>query len=91
VVTKAWFVDQLQVALLAMELPRELNAGHSFKIGTATTAAMAGVEDATIQTLGQWQNAPYFQYVRMPSELLDRLSAVLVSNPAVAVNVSIMY
>ncbi len=76
-VTKAWFTEQLRSVLSAMGLPRQLYAGHSFRIGAATTAAMAGVEDATIQTLGRWQSAAYLQYVRMPSDQLARLSLVL--------------
>ena len=79
-VTKAWFVDQLRSVLSALGLPQHLYAGHSFRIGAATTAAMAGVEDSTIQTLGRWQSAAYLQYVRMPSEQLARLSAVLSRN-----------
>ena len=62
-VTKAWFVDQLHVTLSAMGLSQHLYAGHSFRIGAATTAPMAGVEDAMIQTLGHWQSAAYVQYV----------------------------
>ena len=42
---------------------QHLYAGHSLRIGVATTAAMAGVEDAMIQTLGRWQSAAYVQYV----------------------------
>ena len=57
---KAWFVDQLRATLSAMGL---LYAGHSFRIGVATTVAMAGVEDAMIQTLGHWQSAAYVQYM----------------------------
>ena len=62
-VTKAWFVDQLCATLSGMGLPQHLYAGHSFRIGAATTAAMAGVEDAMIQTLGRWQRAAYVQYM----------------------------
>jgi len=80
VVTKAWFTEQLRSVLSALGLPQQLYAGHSFRIGAATTAAMAGVEDATIQTLGRWQSAAYLQYVRMPSEQLARLSTVLARN-----------
>ena len=80
VVTKAWFVDQLRSILSAVGLPQHLYAGHSFRIGAATTAAMAGVEDSTIQTLGRWQSAAYLQYVRMPSEQLARLFVVLARN-----------
>ncbi len=80
VVTKAWFTEQLRSVLSACGLPQQLYAGHSFRIGAATTAAMVGVEDATIQTLGRWQSAAYLQYVRMPSEQLARLSTVLAKN-----------
>ena len=77
VVTKAWFVDQLHSVLMSLGLPKELYAGHSFRIGAATTAAMAGMEDVTIQTLERWQSGAYLQYMRMPSEQLAHLSAVL--------------
>ena len=40
-------------ALTAAHLPAKDYTGHSFIIGAATTAAMAGLEDSTIQTLGQ--------------------------------------
>ena len=73
VVMKAWYV----CGLGSLGLLKELYAGHSFRIGVATTAAMAGMEDATIQTLGRWQSVAYLHYVRMPSEQLARLSAVL--------------
>lgn len=80
VATKAWFTEQLREVLAALGLPQHLYAGHSFRIGAATTAAMLGVEDATIQTLGRWQSAAYLQYVRMPSDQLARLSVVLAQN-----------
>ena len=51
-VTKPWFISQLRSILTAIGLPQQQYAGHSFRIGTATTAAMAGIEDSTIQTLG---------------------------------------
>ena len=55
-------------------------SGHSFHIRAATTAAMAVVEDALIQTLGRWRSAAYVQYVRMPSKQLAHQSAVLARN-----------
>ena len=81
-VTKAWFVGQLRPILAAVGLPQQDYAGHSFRIGAATTAAMAGVEDSMIQTLGRWSSTAYLQYVRMPSEQLAGLSATLAGSPS---------
>ena len=41
VVMKAWFVDQQRSVLVSLELPKELYAGHSFRIGAAATAILA--------------------------------------------------
>ncbi len=76
-VTKAWFVERIRDVLSAIGLPSQQYAGHSFRIGAATTAALSGVEDSTIQTLGRWHSAAFLQYIRMPSERLAGLSSVL--------------
>ena len=78
--TKPWFVDQLREVLAAAGLPHLQYAGHSFRIGAATTAALAGVEDSTIQTLGRWHSGAFLQYIRTPREQLARLSVVLASS-----------
>ena len=51
--------------------------GHSFQIGTATTAASAGVEDLMIQALGRWKNASYILYVQLEPHPLALVSATL--------------
>lgn len=76
-VTKSWFVEQLRGLLSAAGLPQDQYAGHSFMIRAATTAAMVGVEDSMIQTLGRWQSAAYLQYVRTPSEQLASIAVSL--------------
>ena len=74
---KAKFVAEVLTILVALGVPQDQYAGHSFRIGAATSAALAGVEDSTIQLLGQWQSGAFLRYVRTPPEQLARLSAVL--------------
>ena len=45
-------VEAIRLALTAAHLPAQDYAGHSFRIGAAIMAAIAWLEDSTIQTLG---------------------------------------
>lgn len=76
-ITKPWFVARIRETLASIGLPQHQYAGHSFRIGAATTAAMAGVEDSLIQTLGRWHSAAYLQYIRTPKEQLATISSVM--------------
>ncbi len=78
-ITKSWFVAQIRSILADIGLPQHQYAGHSFRIGAATSAALAGAEDSTIQTLGRWHSAAFLQYIRMPKEQLATVSGTLAS------------
>ena len=87
--TKGWFSGTLRGILSSIGLPRGDYADHSFRIGAATTAAMAGVEDSMIQALGRWQSAAFLQYIRTPRDQLAAISrqlATTVSSPAAGLN-----
>ena len=56
---KPWFIKEFQKLLVAAGLPEEGYTGHSFRIGAATTAAVVGIPDSTIKTLGRWQSAAF--------------------------------
>ena len=74
-ITKLWFIGQFRDVLATACLPQQEYAGHSFRIGAATTAASVGL---TIQLLGRWQSAAFIWYVRTPGTQLATLSASLV-------------
>ena len=62
--TKTSLVTEVRQALHSAGLPAKDYAGHSFRIGAATSAAAAGVEDSTIQALGRWRSSAYLRYIR---------------------------
>lgn len=53
--TRERLVSCLRMAISKAEFDPKLYAGHSFRIGAATTAHLNGVEDSTIMTLGRWR------------------------------------
>ena len=79
IITKPWIVDQIRDILDSLGFPPSHYAGHSFRIGAATTAALKGVEDSLIKTLGRWQSAAFLQYIRTPKEQLAALSKTMAS------------
>ena len=55
-----WFVNRFWELLGAVGIPAAHYASHSFRIGAATTAALAGVPDSTIQMLGKQPSCSIF-------------------------------
>ena len=41
-------------------------SGHSFRIGAATMAPQAGLEDSVVKMLGCWESSAYLRYIRTP-------------------------
>ena len=80
--TKSQFVSRFRATLQLLGFPQNDFAGHSFRIGAATTASSMGIEDSMIQTLGRWHSAAFLQYIRTPKEQLAALSATLASSVA---------
>ena len=74
---KPRFVVEARSILIALEVPQDQYVGHSFWIKAATSTTLVGVENSTIQLLGQWQSGAFLRYVRTPAEQLAKLSVVL--------------
>ena len=75
--TKSWFVGEVREILAKCGLNQSDFAGHSFRIGATTTAALAGIEDSAIQVLGRWHSTAFLRYVRNTKERPETLSASL--------------
>ena len=68
----------MQGALQQAGVDAQRYAGHSFRIGAATTAACCGLPDSLIKTLGRWESAAYTVYIRTPKEKLCLVANSLV-------------
>ena len=53
-------------------------SGHSFRVGAATTAAAADVQDSIIKAMGRWDSTAYLIYIRLPQSELQKVSAQLI-------------
>jgi hypothetical protein len=79
--TKTDFITKFRAILGRIGLPAEDYAGHSFRIGAATSAALAGMDDSMIQLLGRWQSAAFLRYIKTPHDRLASISRTLASTP----------
>ena len=70
-------VSELRKALAETGMKPENYAGHSFRIGAATTAAACGIPVEVIKTLGRWKSQAYQLYVRLPIDQLSSISKKL--------------
>ena len=78
--TRDRFVGAMRGALLAAGIDASKYAGHSFRIGAATTAARKGVQDSLIKTMGHWESSAYTLYIWTPRETLCVVAGTLVSS-----------
>ena len=80
--TRTTFTSRLRSHLQAAGIDETQYAGHSFRIGAATTAAAAGLPSWLIQTLGRWSSDCYRRYIHTASTTLCRVAAQLASTSA---------
>ena len=79
--TRPRFVE-VRRALQKANLPAKDFAGHSFRIGAATTASATGAEDSTIQVLGWWKSLAFLKYISASPKHLQKCYQVATSEPS---------
>ena len=84
--TRDRFVSAVRSALNVAGINPSLYAGHSFRIGAATTAAQRGIQDSLIKTLGRWESSAYTIYIRTPRETLCSVARALVGSGDIRVS-----
>ena len=77
--TRPRLVSALRKVLAQAGFQLEDYAGHSLRIGAATTAAACGVPVDTIKALGRWKSQAYQLYVHLPKKQLVEISHKLVA------------
>ena len=67
-------MEEVRRALQGIGVDHTVYSGHSFRIGAATAAHAAGLEDSTVRMLGRWESDAVLKYVRTPPQSLAQLS-----------------
>ena len=75
--TRQTFSVMLDSVLEKLHLDTRSFNTHSFRIGAATTAAMAHIPDSQIMMLGRWKSDAYQRYIKTPPQVLANLSKLL--------------
>ena len=78
--TKDVFIAHVRSALSTLGYDSQSYAGHSFRIGATTTAAVKGIEESVIRMLGRWESSAYQLYVRASHQTLASISRKLVNS-----------
>lgn len=71
------FISYLRQSLSHLGYNQTNYCGHSFRIGAASTAAAAGIEDHMIKTLGRWSSSCYVRYIHIDPLLVKQAQGKL--------------
>lgn len=78
--TRAKVTTILRTLLQRLDVPTELYASHSFRIGAATSATEAGLPPWLIQTLGRWSSNCFTLYITTPPSVLQKVPGLLAAS-----------
>ena len=71
------FWGKLRITLKAAHVDPDGCSGHSFWIGAAKTAALAGIPVHVIKMLGRWESEAYQLYILTPRGMLATIAQTI--------------
>ena len=80
ILSREKFIEMLRHLLQILNLNEQKYCGHSFRIGAATSAASAGVQDHLIQTMGRWSSNCYTRYIRTSGKEVKNMQEKIGNN-----------
>ena len=78
--TKVGLTSETRQLLSMSGLQPSQYAGHSYRIGAATTSASVGLPPWLIKSLGRWSSDCYERYIQCPHSLLSGVSCQLLGD-----------
>lgn len=77
-ITREYFITELKCLLTSIGIDAQQYSGHSFRMGGATSAATARIEDHLIKTLGRWSSDCYTRYIHTPASVIKNAQMSLI-------------
>jgi hypothetical protein len=78
--SRNYFISLFRDTLMKIGIDPQAFSGHSFRIGAATSAAAAHIEDHLIKVLGRWSSDSYCRYIRTPSSAIRHAQQALTAD-----------
>ncbi|MEW8548786.1 MAG: hypothetical protein AB2693_35245 [Candidatus Thiodiazotropha sp.] len=78
-VTRSFFMLHVKQIISRLGLDTTKYSGHSFRIGAASSACSARLEDHLIRTLGRWSSDCYRTYIRTPQQVIQAAQKALLT------------
>lgn len=76
---RSFFILHVKQLISRLGLDTTKYSGHSFRIGAASSACSARLEDHLIRTLGRWSSDCYRTYIRTPKQVIQAAQKALLS------------